>query len=242
MATSTRPPRPKIELKTKRCQRDARRAEAALQDVVAEDARLLQVVVQIADAVGHGRRRRFDDIGDWVEHDLVRAKNAPVKLLVGIVNRQRCVTGRARAGAEERRQPRRAQPSDPTFSATHASMIPLEIPPDTGAFSASPAKDLLLGTPAPVPRNQIPAQSHASRAARRRLSPFCHTAVQLCVSRQPVIRRHGTCSASPKEQAGTGRRRRASSPATAPSACPCSTFPGGAKTTGCRRRWRSCRR
>ena len=120
--------------------------------------------------------------------------------------------------------------------------IPLEIPPDTGAFSASPAKDLLLGTPAPVPRNQIPVQTHASRAARRRLSPFCHTAVQLCVSGQPVIRRHGTCSASPKEQAGTGRRRRASSPATAPSACPCSTFPGGAKTTGCRRRWRSCRR
>ena len=79
----------------------------------------------------------LDDRRRRVEHDLVEPQNAAVEVLVGIVDRQRRVAGHAGAGADQRRQPAALKPSDPTPNATHASMIPLEIPARHGTPRAS---------------------------------------------------------------------------------------------------------
>ena len=69
-------------------------------------------------------------------------------------------------------------------------------------------RTLLSWTPAPVPRNQTPARGHASRAARPRLSPFCHTAVQIFVSRRSALGVGALCrQQSGLEQNGGGKRR-----------------------------------
>src|SRR6185312_13620036 len=134
--------KPKNRIENEALQRDARCSESTLQEVIAENAWFVQVVGQIADTVGHGRRRRLDDIGDRVEHHLIDPENAAIELLVGVVDRQRRVAGNARARGDERRQPQRANPSDPTLNAPHALTIPLEIPRETAVLRAGPAKDL----------------------------------------------------------------------------------------------------
>ena len=62
--------------------------EAELQDIIYENARLLQVRIKIVQAVVHGpRRHRLDDFGDWAEHRLICLQDLAICLFVGIVDR-----------------------------------------------------------------------------------------------------------------------------------------------------------
>ncbi len=97
--------------------------EAPLKDIVAEDARLFQVGVQILQPVPNRPGHRLDDRRRRVEHDLIQVKDAAIELLVGIVDRQRHVVRRSRTSANKPRQAQSAQPSDPAFNATHALTI-----------------------------------------------------------------------------------------------------------------------
>ena len=65
-------------------------------------------------------------------------------------DRQRRVTGDARARGDERRQSQRAQPSDPAPDPSHALTIPFEILRETAILRAGPAKALHGGRPAPA--------------------------------------------------------------------------------------------
>src|SRR6185437_5051308 len=102
--------------------------ETPLEDVVAENARLFQVRVQILEPVPNRPWHRLNGGSRRVEDDLVQAKDAAIERLVRIGDGQRRIPGHARAGADKRRQAESAQPSDPAFNAVHALTIPLDIP------------------------------------------------------------------------------------------------------------------
>ena len=155
--------------------------EAPLEEVVAEDARLFQVGVQILQPVPNGPRHLLDDRRGRIEHDLVEVKDAAIELLVGIVDRKRHVAGDARAGAEERRQPCRAQPCDPTSCATHTSTIPFEFQRNAELPAQARRGTLLLWTPAPVSEKSDPSprSRYQSRStATITLLPHCRPIIR----------------------------------------------------------------
>ena len=82
--------------------RARRRVEPRLQQIVHQDAWLLQIRIQImqsfVDRAGYGRSYAF---GHWSEYFLIRRQYLAVCILVGIADRQRGVAGCARACAHE---------------------------------------------------------------------------------------------------------------------------------------------
>jgi hypothetical protein len=79
-----------------------RRFESALQQVIYEDARLLQIRIQVMHAVVHGPRyHRLHGFGCWSQYLLIRRQHLTIHFLIGIADRQRCVSRRSRASAQE---------------------------------------------------------------------------------------------------------------------------------------------
>ena len=94
------------------------RLEATLQDIINEDARFLHVRVQITQTVVHGSRyRRLYNLGGRSQYLLVRRHHMTIYLLIGIVDRQRCVPGQPRTRTQQRQCPC-DRPFRPTSSAT----------------------------------------------------------------------------------------------------------------------------
>ena len=220
---------------------NARGVQAPLQDVIGEDARLFQVRVQILEAVPDLPWHRLNDRRRRIEHHLIEVKHAAIELLVGIIDWQA-----TRRGARPRRRSTSAARLAALNHLVHRSTPRMRRQflskfRKTRKFSPQVQKGPCFENVCSGSEKSDPAPTQTSRAAPLGLSPFCHSTA-ICTLVALITCRDGICSAWPKEQAGTAPRPRASSPATKPSACPCSTCPDGAKTTGCRRRWRSCRR
>jgi len=119
--------------------------DAALQQIVHEDTRLFQVVIEIVQAVVHGLRHDFlDSLSDRAQHFLIHRQHLAIGLLVRILERQRCVARGRGAGTHNDRQCDCDRPSAPDLSATHLLSRPFQFRAGRGLSSpiASAARTL----------------------------------------------------------------------------------------------------